>query len=129
LARDSEDAEVVRCRMRPGEPEEVAVGHRDVGSPHEIAGFGRWSLDGCPARRTALAVLGHGAGMELRLKMASFPDPETRSDMDVVDLGKALDWALGHDVSRRAPIDVILFDSCELGLLDYAYELALFARV
>src|SRR5262249_4318023 len=98
-----------------------SLGLRDMGDPNALADFIAWSVANYPADRYALVLWDHGGGT-----IGGFgPDQNYDSKLDLTELDAAL-----ADAKARtgATLELIGFDACLLGTLEYAAKLKDYAR-
>lgn len=94
------------------------AGPRNTGDPQLLVEFLSWALPCFPACRRALLLWGHGAGLNLAI------DEGARDALSIPELLEALAAGL----AAHAPIDLVIFDACLMGMLELVGDLAPFAR-
>lgn len=104
-----------RGRRPFSEPLEVR-GPIDSGSAESLASFLDWSLAAYPARRRMLVLAGHSWGW-----MGAMQDEQEKSIIRFPTIARVLKRSI-EEVGAES-FDVVLFDACNTGSVEVAYEL------
>jgi hypothetical protein len=95
----------------------------DMSSGDTLAAFMAWAVDGWPAERYVLDVWDHGSGWHYLCSdsttMAEPSDDPLHGRMLVDELAR------GIRMGERAagPVDMVLFEACNMGMVEVSYEL------
>lgn len=106
----------------------------DMGSETTLADFVKWGLANFPAKRTALVINGHGAGIVNFFTVGSFLKNPVNSLASSIDdtsgtyfsdkkLKKELNQVLGN---RK--LDLFVYNSCYMGGIEVVHELSQIAE-
>lgn len=103
-----------RHKLRSKVVEELP-GFTDMGAPNTLADFLQWGIKNYPAKHYMVVFNNHGAGF----RGVSFDDVH-ESNLDPSEMRQVL-----QHVQKETGVkpDVLLFDACEMGQAEVAYEL------
>ena len=110
----------------------------NMGDPRTLAGFVTWGRADAPARHTLLAIVDHGGGWAPT--SAAVPGALPRHGRDFLGGNSGLSWDFSSNYdyldSRKirealltitgdgdAPLDVVFYDVCLMGMLEVAYQI------
>lgn len=102
-------------RRKLGSAPVETLPNADLGQPAALADFLAWGMRNYPAKRYMVVVGDHGKGFA-----GTGYDRLHRSHLDLGELKQAFEAA--REQTGRAP-DVLVFDACEMGALEVAYDL------
>jgi len=117
LRHDEDD--VLRFHAPPGESvDDVFLGEEQMGDGNTLRGFVQWAMATYPAENHALFASGHGSGWKQFLPDSSVgrATPVQYADRDAIQIGE-----LG-DALQDLDLDLLVFDSCHMAMIEVAYE-------
>jgi hypothetical protein len=127
----------LRYRVEQGmTPEPAAaladLGEANMGDPQTLIDFVTWGMAAYPAERTALVLWNHGDGwrtssfLKVRRKAVCFDDT---ADGDALDLAELRQAMAAVTQEGAAPLDLLAFDACLMGMLEIDAQLQPYVQV
>ncbi len=119
--------DTVRYQIQPGGQyvngvNRWGLGELNLGNPQTLADFVLWARDSYPTEHVYLAIADHGRGIE---GIAWDQTSSQTTFISVAGLRTALQSASRNGT---APLDVVHYDACLMGMVENAYQIKDYAR-